>query len=108
MICMGKACSMAAVIFASGKKGFRFMYPHAKTMIHEPLIAGGIGGSASSIHSISESIMETKRIVNEILAKHTKKTVEEIDKATAYDHFMTVDESVEFGICDGLVGGLEG
>lgn len=72
-------------------------------MIHEPLIANGIGGSATSIRNISESIMETKAITNKILAKHTGKTIEEIDKATAFDNYMNADESVEFGICDKII-----
>lgn len=103
MYCIGRAASMAAWILASGEKGHRHILPHAKVMIHEPLIAGGVGGSATSIGRISESILETKRIMNEILSKHTGKTVDEIDKATAFDNFMNAQESIEFGICDDVV-----
>ena len=102
MYCTGMAASMAALLFASGKKGHRFILPHSKTMIHEPLIAGGVGGSASSIHDISESILETKKICNEILAKHTGKSLEEINKVTMHDHYMNAEESVKFGMCDGI------
>ncbi len=98
--CIGRAASMAAVILAGGQKGRRFILPHSETMIHEPLIGNGVGGSATSIKNISESILQTKKIVNGILAKHTGKTMEEIDAATSYDHFMNAEESVTFGICD--------
>lgn len=103
MYCTGIAASMAAVILAGGQPGRRFILPHSKTMIHEPLIAGGVGGSATSIHNISESILETKRITNGILAKHTGKTRNAIDKATSFDNYMNAEKTVEFGICDKVV-----
>ncbi|MBQ7774575.1 MAG: ATP-dependent Clp protease proteolytic subunit [Lachnospiraceae bacterium] len=98
--CMGMAASMAAVILAGGQKGRRFILPHSKTMIHEPLIRNGVGGSATSIRNLSDSILETRELVNSLLAKHTGKTLEEINEATAYDNYMNAQESVEFGICD--------
>ncbi len=100
MICTGRAASMAAVILAAGQKGRRYIFPHSKVMIHEPLIANGVGGSATSIKNISESILETKEIVNGILAKHTGKSIEEIDKATGFDNYMDAKEAIKFGICD--------
>ena len=103
MYCTGRAMSMAAILLAGGQKGRRYILPHSEVMIHEPLISGGIGGSASSIRDISDSILKTKKITNEILAKHTGKTPREIDKATAHDNFMTASESVKFGICDKIV-----
>ena len=102
MYCTGIAASMAAILFASGKKGHRFILPHSKTMIHEPLISGGVGGSASSIRDISDSILETRKICNDILAYHTGKTIDEINSYTAHDHYMNAEESVEFGICDSI------
>ena len=60
MICAGTAVSMAAIIFAGGQKGHRYILPHSKVMIHEPLLAGGVGGSATSIKNISDSILETR------------------------------------------------
>ena len=91
---------MGAILLAGGQKGRRFILPHSKVMIHEPLLSGGVGGSATTIHNISRSIMETKKIVNDILSKHTGKSRKEIDKATSGDHYMNANESVEFGICD--------
>ena len=100
MICTGRAASMAAVILAAGQKGRRYIFPHSKVMIHEPLIANGVGGSATSIKNISESILETKEIVNGILAKHTGKSIEEINEATGFDNYMDAKEAIKFGICD--------
>ena len=100
MICTGRAASMAAVILAAGQKGRRYIFPHSKVMIHEPLIANGVGGSATSIKNISESILETKEIVNGILAKHTGKSIEEINDATGFDNYMDAKEAIKFGICD--------
>lgn len=103
MYCTGLAASMAAVIFAGGQKGRRFILPHSKVMIHEPLLSNGVGGSASSIKNISDSILETRNIVNGILAKHTGKSKRVIDKATGFDNYFNATESVNFGICDKVV-----
>lgn len=100
MYCIGMAASMGALIFAGGKKGHRFIMPHSQVMIHEPLIPNGVGGSASSIKSTADSILQTRELLNGILAKHTGKTIEEINKATDHDNFMTADEAIEFGLCD--------
>lgn len=99
-ICTGMAASMAAIIFAGGQKGRRFILPHSKIMIHEPLISEGVGGSATSIKKVSDSILDTKKTLCEILSKHTGKTVKQIDKAISFDNFMTAEEAVSFGICD--------
>lgn len=104
--CTGMAASMAALILAGGQPGRRYILPHSKTMIHEPLLVGGVGGSATSIRNISDSILETRRIVNGILAKHTGKTLKEVDKATSFDNYMNAEKSVEFGICDRIVTNL--
>lgn len=100
--CAGIAASMAAVLLASGRPGHRHILPHSKTMIHEPLISSGVGGSATSICHISESIMGTKKLINELLSKHTGRSIEEINQATAYDNYMNAEESVKFGICDDI------
>ena len=103
MFCMGAAYSMGALLFAGGPKGSRFMLPNSELMLHEPLLGSRVGGNASSIHSISESLMETRRKVNGILAKHTGKTVEEIEEATRFDHYFSAEESVAFGLADRIV-----
>lgn len=105
MICAGMAASMAAILLAGGQKGHRYIMRHSKVMIHEPLIANGVGGSATSIKNISESILETRRICNSILAEHTGKKIEEIDAATSFDNYMNAEEAINFGICDHIVEG---
>ncbi|MBO5341285.1 MAG: ATP-dependent Clp protease proteolytic subunit [Clostridia bacterium] len=100
MYCTGMAASMGAVLLAGGQKGRRYILPHSKVMIHEPLISRGMGGSATTIKKTAESILETKAITNGILAKHTGKTVEEIDEATAFDNYMNAEEAIAFGLCD--------
>ncbi|MCM1327715.1 MAG: ATP-dependent Clp protease proteolytic subunit [Bacteroidales bacterium] len=99
--CTGTAASMAAVILAGGQKGRRFMLPHAKTMLQKPVIAGAVGGYTAQ-RNASESLEETRRIVNGILAKHTGKTLEEIEHATKSGRYMSADESVAFGLCDAI------
>lgn len=100
IICTGICASMAAVLLAGGQKGRRFILPHSKVMIHEPLIMDGFGGSATTIEKKAKSILETKFVINSILAESTGKTIEEIDRATAYDNVMNADAAVDFGICD--------
>ena len=103
MFCIGRAYSMGAVLFACGNHG-RYMLPHGELMIHEPLLGNRVGGNSSSIKSISDSLLETKRKMNQILAKHTGKSEEEVEKATSFDHYFSPEESVEFGLCDQIVG----
>ena len=100
MFCIGCAYSMGAVLFAAGKE--RYMLPHSKLMLHEPLLGERIGGNASSIKSISDSLLETKSMMNKLLAFHTGKTEKEIDKLTSYDHYFTAKEAVDMGLADGI------
>lgn len=101
-VCTGRAASMAAVLLAAGTPGHRYILRHSEVMIHEPLIERAVGGSATSIHNLSESILEIKETMNQILAKHTGKTMEEIDQATKFDNFMNAREAIDFGICDAI------
>lgn len=103
MFCMGTAYSMGALLFASGNHG-RYLLPHSELMLHEPLLGSRVGGNASSIRSISDSLMETRNKMNQILAKHTGKTVKEIEEATCFDHYFSPEESVSFGLADEIVG----
>lgn len=101
--CVGMAASMAAIILAGGQTGHRFILPHSQTMIHEPMISQGVGGSAGSIKNISDSILKTREMLNGVLSKHTNRSPEEIAEQMAYDHYMNAEESVAFGICDKIV-----
>ena len=102
MFCTGRAASMAAVIFSSGNHG-RFMLPNSEFMVHEPLLSNPVSGNASSFESIAEKLMATRRRMNEILAKHTGKNFEKMEKITSYDHYMTAQETVEYGFADKIV-----
>lgn len=98
--CTGMAYSMGAVLLAGGQKGRRFILPHSKVMLHEPLITGGMGGSATSVKKTAENILEVKALINKLLSRHTGKSAEEIDEATAFDNFMNAEEAIAFGIVD--------
>ena len=106
-ITKGIAASMGAVLLAAGEKGKRYILPHSKVMIHEPLLSGGISGSTSTIRKTAEDMIETKRIINGILAECTGKTIKQIDKATAFDNFMSAQEAIDFGLCDKIITSLE-
>lgn len=100
--CVGMAASMAAIILASGKKNHRYILRHSRTMIHEPLISGGVGGSATSIKRTAESILETKRISIELLAADTGRSPDEVEAAISFDNYMNAEESIAFGLCDSI------
>ena len=100
MVCTGMAASMAALLLAGRQKGRRYILRHSKVMIHEPLIEAGVGGSATSVKHISDSILETREMLNGLLAKHTGKDIEVINENTSFDNLMNAEEAVKFGICD--------
>jgi ATP-dependent Clp protease protease subunit len=100
-ICMGQAASMAAILLAAGTKGKRQVLPHARVMIHQP--HGGVQGQASDIHIHAEEIIKLRRKMNEILAEHTGKPVELIEKETDRDRFLSAQEAVDYGICDQIM-----
>ncbi len=99
--CVGQAASGAAIILASGTKGKRFALPHAKIMIHQPW--GGVTGQASDIQIQAEEILKAKRMLNELLAEHTDKTVEQIEDETERDRYLTPTEAKDYGIVDEIV-----
>lgn len=103
LICTGVAYSIAALLFISGTKGSRLMLEHAELMLHEPLINNRIGGNCSSIKSISDSLLDTRRKLNKLLVRHSGRTEAEIEQATSYDHFYTPSEAIEFGLADHIV-----
>lgn len=100
--CIGRAYSMGATLLACGNHG-RFILPHGEVMIHEPLLGNRVGGNSSSIKSISESLLETKRKMNQILAKHTGQSEQAVEEATSFDHYFDPEESLKFGLVDEIV-----
>lgn len=97
-ICIGQACSMAAILLASGAKDKRFILPHARVMIHQP--SGGAQGQASDIIVSNKELQRIKKVTTEILSEHTGKSEEVILKDISRDFYMDADTSVEYGIVD--------
>ena len=96
--CIGRAQSGAAIILAAGEKGKRHALPHAKVMLHQPW--GGVTGQAADIKIQAEQILKAKKMINEILAKHSGQPVEKIRAETERDRYMTADEAKEYGLID--------
>ena len=103
-VCLGMAASMAALLFVAGDQ--RDMLPHSQVMIHDPLVAGGIGGSALSVKAHSDRLMRTREIAASIIAEHTGKTIEEVYEATMHDTFFEAPDAVEFGLADRVIDKL--
>lgn len=103
LYCSGRALSMGALLLACGKKGHRFILEHSEVMLHEPLLGGGVSGSCSSLLSISERLMQTKKVILDLLVKHTKNNYETLEKAIAYDHYFSAQEAIDFDLCDEIV-----
>ncbi len=99
--CMGQAASMAALLLASGTKGKRYSLPHSRIMIHQPL--GGAEGQASDIAIAANEILRIKQIINKILAEATEKPIEQIEKDTDRNYFMSSEEALEYGIIDKIL-----
>ncbi len=98
--CVGQAASGAAVLLAGGTKGKRFCLPNSRVMIHQP--HGGVGGQVSDIEIQADEILRNRTVLNEILAKHTGQTVEQIAHDTNRDFFLTAEQAKTYGIVDEL------
>lgn len=99
--CIGQAASMGAVLLAAGTKGKRYALPNARIMIHQPM--GGVQGQASDISIQAKEILRTKQRLNEILAHHTGKPVDEVERDSDRDRFMSAEEAKEYGIVDEVI-----
>ncbi len=99
--CIGRCFSMGAVLLACGTDG-RYILPNGEVMIHEPALSGSLGGSTSTIHSIAETLLATRAKMNAILANHSNMSIEEVEKETRYDHYLTAEEAVSLGLCDAI------
>lgn len=100
-ICIGMAASMGSFLLAGGTKGKRFALPNAEIMIHQP--SGGAKGTASDIRIMAEYVLNNKKKLNQILAANTGRTVEEIERDTDRDNFMSAAEALEYGIIDKVI-----
>ena len=99
-VCSGLAASMGSILLSAGKKGRRFIQPHARVMIHQP--SGGARGQASNIEIQAKEILLTKELGAKILAENCGQTVEKIMKDFNRDYWMGAEESMEYGIVDGI------
>ena len=97
-ICLGMAASMGAFLLSCGKKGKRYILPHAEVMIHQPL--GGAQGQATEIKIAAEHILKTKKKLNKILALNTNQKLEKIEQDTERDYFLDANEAKEYGLID--------
>ena len=102
-ICTGLAASMGSLLLSVGEKGRRFIQPHARVMIHQP--SGGARGQASDIEITAQEIVKTKELSAQILADNCGQTFDKIMKDFQRDHWMGADESVDYGIVDGVYEG---
>ena len=96
--CIGQAASLGTVILAAGAPGKRFALPHSRVMIHQP--TSSAGGQTSDISIAAREILRWKRTISEILSKHTGKDVDQIDRDSDRDYYMTAAEAKEYGIVD--------
>jgi len=100
---MGMAASMGALLFAAGEKGHRYMFSHAKVMIHQPLISGQIVAPAIDIKIHAEEIKKTRTEINKILADRTGKSIEQLAIDTDRDYWLNAEEAIEYGIADKIL-----
>ena len=100
-LCVGQAASMAAVLLAAGTPGKRFSLPNSRLLIHQPL--GGVSGQASEIEIHAREILRMRHALNEILRKHTKQTIDRIERDTDRDFIMTAAQAKEYGLVDHVI-----
>jgi ATP-dependent Clp protease protease subunit len=103
-ICMGMAASMGSILLSGGKKGKRFIFPHGEVMIHQP--SGGGQGTSADLEIMAEQIRTIKALGAKILADNCGQTFEKVMKDFDRDYWMNAEESVKYGIVDGVVSSL--
>ena len=100
-ICVGSAASMAAILLAAGAKGKRFILPHSRVMIHQPM--GGATGQATDISITAKEIIKIKGQLNEILSHHTGRDKSVVEKDTDRNNYMNATEAIEYGLVDSIL-----
>jgi ATP-dependent Clp protease protease subunit len=100
-LCIGQAASMGALLLCAGTKGKRFCLPNSRVMIHQPM--GGFQGQASDIEIHAKEILYLRGKLNEIMAKHTSQTVDQIARDTDRDNFLSADEAMQYGLVDRIL-----
>lgn len=105
-ICIGQAASFGAVLLAAGEKGKRFVLPNARIMIHQPL--GGAQGQATDIEIQTKEIMRIKKMLSEIMSRHTGQPIAKIEKDSERDFYMSAQEAVDYGLVDEVISTVKG
>ena len=100
-VCIGQAASMGALLLTAGTKGKRYSLPNARILIHQPM--GGFQGQASDIEIQAKEILRMKDSLNEILVRHTGKNMDQIQRDTDRDYFMSAQEAMSYGIIDHVI-----
>ncbi|MFC0178814.1 ATP-dependent Clp endopeptidase proteolytic subunit ClpP [Thorsellia kenyensis] len=100
-ICMGQACSMGAFLLTAGAKGKRHCLPNSRVMIHQPL--GGYSGQATDVQIHAQEMLKIKQRMNTLMAKHSGKSVKQIEKDTERDNFMSAQEAMDYGLIDSVL-----
>ena len=99
-LCLGQAASMGGFLLSAGAKGKRFALPNSRVMIHQPLISGGLGGQASDIEIHAKELLKLKAKLNQLLAEHCGRTLDELERDTDRDNFMSAEEAQAYGLID--------
>jgi len=100
-VCIGQAASMGALILTGGARGKRFALPHARMMVHQPM--GGFQGQASDIDIHAREILRVRERLNQIMVRHTGRSMDQIKEDTDRDYFMDGDEAKSFGLIDAVI-----
>jgi len=102
-ICVGLAASMGSVLLTCGAKGKRFATPNSEILIHQPLISGGLAGQTTEIKIHADHMVKTREKLNKLLSEKTGQSLEQIEKDTERDHYMTAQEALEYGLIDEII-----
>lgn len=104
--CIGQAFSMAAVILAGCQKWRRFILPHSQVMVHEAMLGGEFGGTAVSVRNLAERLNDTQKQLNDILSRHTGRSLEDIIRDVSFDNFLSAERAVALGFCDKVINNI--
>ena len=102
-ICIGMAASMGSVLLACGAKGKRYATPNSEILIHQPLISGGLAGQTTEIKIHADHMVKTREKLNKLLSEKTGQSLEQIEKDTERDHYMTAEEALKYGLIDEII-----
>jgi ATP-dependent Clp protease protease subunit len=100
-ICIGQAASAAAVLLLAGEKGKRFALPNSRVLLHQP--SGGVQGTSMDVEIQTREMVRLRKVLNEIIAKHTGQDIKKIEKDTERDFILSAEEAKEYGIIDEVI-----